>query len=223
MILAAIGAVAVFIAVVGYVSSVRNQYGRTTTVLVLNSDTTAYQSIPQQALTKKEVPAQFVTGDQLTNPAQVVGKVAATNITHGSYLSTGMLMDAPQTTTDQQQISIMVDAETGVAGQVHSGSTVDVYATYDSDQTKKDSCAIRVLSDVHVLQIGNLTPTQNASGGSSSSVPVTFALAASDALKLSAAESFAQKVRLGLRNERQKGQSLGGNQSCVQQITRSSK
>lgn len=223
MILAAIGAVAVFIAVVGYVSNVRDQYGSTTSVLVLNSDVGAYQAISPGSVSEKEVPARFVTRDQLKKPTDLAGMVAATNIPSGSYLSSGMLMPAPQTTVDQQEISILVDAETGVAGEVHPGSTVDVYATYDSDQTKKDSCAIRVLSNVHVLNIGNLTQTQDSSGGTSDSVPVTFALQASDALKLSAAESFAQKVRLGLRNPQTKGQSLGGNESCVQQITRSTK
>lgn len=224
MILAAIGAVAVFFAVVGYVSNVRDQYGSTTTVLVLNSDVAAYQAISPGSVTEKEVPAQFVTHDQLKKPTDLTGMVAATNIPSGSYLSSGMLMQAPQTTVDQQEISILVDAETGVAGEVHPGSTVDVYATYDSDQTKGDSCALRVLSNVHVLNIGNLTQTQDSSGGGTSdSVPVTFALQASDALKLSAAESFAQKVRLGLRNPETKGQSLGGDKSCVEQITRSTK
>lgn len=223
MILAAIGAVAVFFAVVGYVSNVKNQYGSTTTVFEIETEVGAYQPIPQNGLKQVEMPTRFVTKDQVTDRSQLIGKVAATNIQSGSYVSTSMLMDAPRTTVGQQQISILVDAETGVAGQVHPGSTVDLYATYDSDQTKGDACAIRVLSNVHVLDIGNLTPTKDATGGSSSSVPVTFALPAEDALKLSAAESFAQKVRLGLRHPGDNHQSLGSDKSCVQQITRSTK
>lgn len=223
MILAAIGAVAVFFAVVGYVSNIRDQYGSTTTVLEIDSEVAAYQPIPPNGLKQVEMPTRFVTKDQVTDRSQLIGKVAATDIQSGSYLSNSMLMAAPKTTVGQQQISIMVDAETGVAGQVHPGSTVDLYATYDSDQTKGDSCAVRVLSDVHVLDIGNLTPTKDDTGGTSDSVPVTFALPAEDALKLSAAESFAQKVRLGLRHPGDNQHSLGGDKSCVQQITRSTK
>lgn len=223
MILAAIGAVAVFFAVVGYVSDVKTQYGDTQTVLVLNTEVNAYSPIPPTGVKKVTVPTRFVSNTQLTKPTDVLNKVAAAPLPKGAYLSQGMLMDKPATKTGEQQISIMVDAETGVAGQVHSGANVDVYATYDSDQTKKDACAVRVLSDVPVLQIGNLTPTKDSSGGTTDSVPVTFALPAASALKLSAAESFAQKVRLALRNPGDEGPSLGGNESCVQQITRSTK
>lgn len=223
MILAAIGAVAVFFAVVGYVTDVKDQYGSTTTVLKLTTEVNPFQAVPTNGVQEVEMPTRFVTKDQLVSRSQLFHKVAAAPLPPGSYLSSGMLIDQPDTQRGQQKISIMVDAETGVAGQVHPGSTVDVYATYDADQTKKDACAIRVLSDVHVLDIGNLTPTKDASGGSTDSVPVTFALQASDALKLSAAESFAQKVRLGLRNPSDTGQSIGGDESCVQQITRSTK
>ena len=228
MVLAAIGAVAVFIAVVGYVSDVRNQYGATQTVLKINTEVNAYQAIPQSGVQEVQVPTRYAADAQhnplfLTNRSQLDGKVAAAPIAKGEYLSAGMLMDKPATKPGEQQISIMVDAETGVAGQVHSGSHVDVYATYDSDQTRKDSCAIRVLTDVPVLEIGNLTPTKDAAGGTTDSVPVTFALNAASALKLSAAESFAQKVRLALRNPGDDSTSTGGNESCIQQITRSTK
>lgn len=223
MILAAIGAVAVFFAVVGYVSDVKTQYGETQPVLVLNSDIDAYSPIPPNGVKEVQVPSRYVSKTQLTRRSDLLNKVAAAPIPRGAYLSQGMLMDKPATKTGEQQISIMVDAETGVAGQVHSGAHVDVYATYDSDQTKKDACAIRVLSDVPVLEIGNLTPTKDNSGGTTDSVPVTFALPAASTLKLSAAESFAQKVRLALRNPGDTGQSLGDNESCVQQITRSTK
>lgn len=221
MVLAAIGAVAVFIAVVGYVSDVRNQYGATQTVLQLNTEVNAYEPIPLAGVKKVDVPARFVSNTQLTNTADLMNKVAAAPLPKGAYLSQGMLTDKPDIAEGQQEMAIMIDAETGVAGQVHSGSHVDVYATYDSDQTRKDSCAIRVLANVPVIQIGNLTPTKDEQGGTSESVPVTFALSASDTLKLSAAESFAQKVRLALRRPDDHSTSASGNESCIQQITRS--
>ncbi|MBO0843740.1 MAG: Flp pilus assembly protein CpaB, partial [Nocardioides sp.] len=213
----------VFIAVVGYVSNVRNQYGATRTVLKLNSDVDAFEPISPASVEKAQVPARYVSNTQLTNPDDLINKVAAAPIPAGSYLSQGMLTDKPDISTGQQEIAILIDAETGVAGQVHSGSYVDVYATYDASQTNKDSCAIRVLSNVPVISIGNLTSTSDSSGQTSSSVPVTFALSASDTLKLSAAESFAQKVRLALRKPGDHATSIGGNEACIQQITRSTK
>lgn len=228
MVLAAIGAVAVFIAVVGYVSDVRNQYGATQTVLQVTTEVNPYTPIPQNGVKEVQIPTRYAADAQkhslfLTSRSQLDHKVAAAPIPKGAYLSQGMLMDKPATQEGEQQISIMVDAETGVAGQVHSGSHVDVYATYDSDQTRSDSCALRILSNVPVLEIGNLTPTKDASGGTTNSVPVTFALNAASTLKLSAAESFAQKVRLALRNPGDDSTSSGGNKSCIKQITRSSK
>ena len=226
MVLAAIGAVAVFIAVVGYVSDVRSQYGATQTVLKINTEVSAFQPIPQSGVQEVQVPTRYAADAQhnplfLTSRSQLDGKVAAAPIAKGEYLSQGMLMDKPDISKGQQEIAIMIDAETGVAGQVHSGSRVDLYATYDAGQTRKDSCAIRVLTDVPVLQIGNLTPTKDNQGVTSSSVPVTFALSPSDTLKLSAAESFAQKVRLALRTPGDHNPSTGGDKSCIQEITRS--
>lgn len=116
----------------------------------------------------------------------------------------------------------MIDAETGVAGKVHVGSQVDVYATYDSNQTNKDACAIRVLANVRVLQIGLQTKAQDNKGQAESSVPITFTLSAADVLKLTAAESFAQKVRLALRPPGQ-SEATGGDRWCVGQTARSSK
>lgn len=225
MILAAIGAVAVFIAVVGYVADVRSQYGATTAVVQTAADIPAYEPIPQNGIRRVDIPTRFVSRTQVRwdQHDQLLNKVAAAPIANGSYLDQGMLTDKPDITTGQQEIAIMIDAETGVAGQVHSGSHVDVYATYDAGQTRKDSCAIRVLTDVPVLQVGNLTPTKDAQGATAASVPVTFALSAADTLKLSAAESFAQKVRLALRKPGDHNPSTGGDESCIQEITRSAR
>jgi len=147
----------------------------------------------------------------ITDPQDLTGKVAATDLAQGSYLQKGMLIDVPTLLPGQREIAILIDAETGVAGKVHAGMLVDIYATYQEQQLRNQrDCAVRVISQARVIQVGqtqdaqrsNQAPTRQAGNDATKSVPITFALSSQDSLKLTYAESFATKVRLALIGSR---------------------
>lgn len=201
MILAALGAVAVFVSIIGYVGSVRAEVGVKTDVLRLKRPIAAFTQITGDDLDRIQVPKKWSPDTMVTDLAQLDGKVAAADLAAGSYLQAGMLVPGPSLQPGQREIAIMIDAETGVAGKVHKGMTVDIYATYQRQQgNQQQSCAARIVKAARVIQIGQLTNVRDEKNNSvtESQVPITFALSAPDSLKLTREESFAQKIRLAL-------------------------
>lgn len=202
MILASIGAVAVFFAMLTYVSSVRAQVGDFKTVLQLRQDVPANSRITPAMVQQHEVPKKWLGGRFLSDASQLEGKVAVTDLSKGEYLNGGMIANAPKLQSGQREIAIMIDAETGVAGKVRPGSLVDVYATFNQANQKQKQCAVRVLANARVIDVGSLTSQKKADSSGTINVdqvvPVTFALSPGDSLTLTYAESFAAKVRLAL-------------------------
>ncbi|MFG2085561.1 MULTISPECIES: Flp pilus assembly protein CpaB [unclassified Spirillospora] len=201
MILAALGAVAVFVSIIGYVGSVRAEVGVKTDVLKLKRPIEAFTPITGDDLERIRVPKKWSPDTMVTDVAQLEGKVAAADLPAGSHLQTGMLVPGPTLQPGQREIAIMIDAETGVAGKVHEGMPVDIYATYQKqDGNKQQSCAARIVRAARVIQIGQETKVKDDrnSSATQSQVPMTFALSAADSLKLTREESFANKIRLAL-------------------------
>lgn len=198
MIFAALGAVVVFVAVLSYVGQVRAQVGEMRSVLQLTEDVPANTTITGDMVRQVEAPAKWTPDTILGSAGALQGKVAATDLSQGAYLQRGMLVRAPALQQNQREIAIMIDAETGVAGKVEPGSVVDIYAAFDGNQ-EDSSCAVRVLSSVRVINVGELTAQQDTSGGQAQQnevVPITFGLSAEQSLELTYAESFADTVRL---------------------------
>ncbi|MFC0037866.1 Flp pilus assembly protein CpaB [Actinomadura rayongensis] len=201
MILAGIGSIVVFVSVVGYVGDVRAEVGVKTEVLQLRQAVPAYTEVRPEMLQRVRVPRKWTPRTMVGDPAQLKGKVAAADLPAGSYLQQGMLVPAPDLQPGQREIAIMIDAETGVAGKVQEGMLVDIYATYQTtDGAKQTSCAARIVKSAKVIHIGGVTTQRDDKNAqqTDSVVPITFALSASDSLKLTREESFADKIRLAL-------------------------
>ena len=201
LILAAVGAIVVFVSVVGYVGSVRAEVRDKIAVLQLTKPVPAYTQVDESSVKRVQVSAQGMPKEALVTDLQdLAGKVAATDVPPGAILERGMFVNAPTLQPGQREIAIMIDAETGVAGKVQPGMLVDIYASFQQQngQTQK-SCAVRVISRARVINVGQLQSQRGQNPNDISEVvPVTFALTAQDSLKLTYAESFAAKVRLAL-------------------------
>ncbi|WP_159945664.1 MULTISPECIES: Flp pilus assembly protein CpaB [unclassified Nocardiopsis] len=203
MAVAVIGAVAVFASVFTYLSGQQERLGEFATVLRLTEDVDAYQPIGQDSVEQVQVPSMYFDpevflGDlsEVETPADQE-LVAASHLEAGVYLQRGMVQPQPTLTTGEREIAIMVDAETGVAGKVRRGSFVDIYGTFlPSDHG--EACAVRILTEVEVLDIGELRSQESEAGGLSGVVPVTFRLEPEAALQLAYAEDFSTKLRLAL-------------------------
>ncbi|MBR8743351.1 Flp pilus assembly protein CpaB [Nocardiopsis sp. MG754419] len=203
MVVAAVGAVAVFASVLTYLNSQEERLGRFATVLRLVEDVEAYQPIGQDSVESVEVPSMyfdpevFITDlSEVETPADQQ-LVASSHLESGVFLQQGMVQPQPTLTEGEREIAIMVNAETGVAGKVRRGSVVDIYGTFQA-RDHGESCATRVITEVEVLDIGELRSQETESGGVAGVVPVTFRLDPDSALQLAYAEEFSTKLRLAL-------------------------
>jgi pilus assembly protein CpaB len=203
--IAAVGLIGVFLLIASYVADVSKQVGPKLDVLELTSPAVPYQPITASQLGEVSVPAKWAPHNALRNPAQAAGLVASVALPAGTELQQGMLTPPPALESGQREIAILVDAETGVAGQVTPGAFVDIVATFGSHQSADSKTSARVIvPDAQVLNVGTPTVAGGTASGSSQAinarqvVPVTLALSPADVLKVSYAESFAQQVRLSI-------------------------
>lgn len=199
-----LGAIVTFIAVFNYVQSVSSQVGPKTTVLELSKDVNELQGVTAADVTATQVPERWAPKNAVHDLSEVQGKVTASSYSKGAVLQTSMLQDPPQLTEGYREVTIMVDAETGVAGKVASGSRVDVVSTLQDPNNKQQTAQV-IIQNALVTDVGVATKVEDESDSGdfkeSEAVPVTFALTPDESLKLAYAESFSKKVRLMLRRE----------------------
>lgn len=202
MVIAVIGALAVFVTVAQYVAEVNAQLGPMRTVLAVGRNIPAYAPIAPDALVEQEIPERWAPPLAFTDPLELAGFVASTQIPRGSILSPGMLVPAPTIEPGQREIAILIDAETGVAGRVGPGDRVDIVASFPGTETTPPYSAI-VVQGARVIARGDLTEQRrtDADTGLTSGqvVPITFALSVEETLRVAYVESFAETVRLALR------------------------
>ena len=199
-----LGAIVTFIAVFNYVQSVSSQVGPKTTVLELSKDVNELQGVTAADVTATQVPERWAPKNAVHDLSEVQGKVTASSYSKGAVLQTSMLQDPPQLTEGYREVTIMVDAETGVAGKVASGSRVDVVSTVQDPNNKQQTAQV-IIQNALITDVGVATKVEDESDSGdfkeSEAVPVTFALTPDESLKLAYAESFSKKVRLMLRRE----------------------
>lgn len=203
-------AAAAFFGVLTVVNDVDSKVGSETTAYELNQDVAAYQALSPGQFTKVSMPRRWLPSTAVTSLAAVSGKIAAAALAKGSLLQTDMVSARPQLAAGQEEIAIMVDAETGVAGTVQPGDQVDIFATFGGNGTSGASTGSGgtpqsriIVTGARVLDIGKITQaSQTSDQGDARStgrqVPVTFALDTEDAQRVAYAESFATRVRLAL-------------------------
>jgi pilus assembly protein CpaB len=207
---AAVGAILVFTAISSYVDDVRKDVDPKTTVLVLTRSVPELQPIPLDAVREKSVPVKWAGRQALRDPSELGSLVPSTPLQAGVELQAGMLIEPPSLEPGQQEISILINADTGVAGKLQPGDTVDVLATFPADERNRSPASARtIIRRARVVTVG--LPRSAAKPGSSNAqdttpapneqevlVPVTFALRPPLALRLTYAETFASEIRLSL-------------------------
>lgn len=202
MILAFIGAIVVFMSVLGYVAQVESTVAsmkETWPVFQLKANVKAKQPITEAQLEQVQLPRRYVTNAFIRDISEINQKVAAADLPAGAYLERGMMVDNPYLRPNQREIAILIDAETGVAGKVRPGDKVDIYATFQDQAAGggQRSCALRVVANAPVIQVGQ-QQDQQSQADLKKVVPITFALEGKQSLDLTYYESFATKLRLAL-------------------------
>ncbi len=202
--LSVIGAIAVFLSVSGFVADVEAQVGPMRSVVRLTADVAAFQPVPPEAMEVVEMPDRWRPPLAVAGTRDVDGRVPATALPAGTLLEQGDLVEPPSIGAGERQIAILVDAETGVAGNIGVGDLVDVVATRQGLDGEVPRAEIAI-EGARILSIGvpqaaeGVDPT---TGGFATGevVPITFVLPTADVLRLAYIESFASTVRLALRS-----------------------
>jgi pilus assembly protein CpaB len=216
---AAVGAILVFSAISSYVDDVRKDVEPKTTVLVLTRSVPELQPIPLDAVREKSVPVKWAGHQALRDAAEIGSLVPNTPLEAGVELQQGMLIEPPSLEEGQQEISILINADTGVAGKLQPGDSVDVLATFPADERQHSPASARTLiRRARVVTVGlprsAARPGTNPQDGTQTAneqqvlVPVTFALRPTLALRLTYAETFASEIRLSLIRRGDEGRQL---------------
>jgi pilus assembly protein CpaB len=201
LILAGLGAAAIFFMVASYVASVQAAVGDYAPVLRLRTDIPPYKAVTADLVDEVKVPRRWLPSTAVNTKAELRGLVASTALKRGSYLEQDMLTPPPALNPGQREIAILVDAETGVAGKIRSGGLVDIYATFEGGKGVPAASKI-VVRQARIIDVGAVEritgQDEKDNFQADQVVPVTFALTVPESLALTYAESFATKVRLAL-------------------------
>lgn len=204
LVLSALCALGAFVGVLSVIRDVNSKVGPEVTAYRLTSDVAPYKELTADQFQKISMPKRWLSATAVTSLAQIRGKVAVTRLEKGSLLQTDMIVDRPELQAGQQEIAIMIDASTGVAGKIDPGSRVDIYATFKAENEKSKDESKLIVTNARVLDVGKLTaldPGQSSDERqrtATEAVPITFALDTADAQRVAYAESFAEHVRLAL-------------------------
>ncbi|MEU6395025.1 Flp pilus assembly protein CpaB [Streptomyces sp. NPDC046939] len=202
----ALCAVGAFAGVLSVIRDVNSKVGPEVAAYRLKEDVAPYKELTDDQFEKVEMPERWLSETAVKNLREVRGKIAVTQLKKGSLLQSDMVVARPELKPGQQEIAIMIDAETGVAGKIDPGAKVNIYATFKAENDKQRDRSEVIVENAEVIDVGKLTPIDQQGTGDSGSrsrrqgeaVPITFALSAGDAQRVAYAESFATHVRLAL-------------------------
>ncbi|GAA3119321.1 Flp pilus assembly protein CpaB [Streptomyces rameus] len=201
LILSALCALGAFAGVLSVVHDANSKVGPEVTAYRVRSEVKPYTALDTGQFEKIEMPKRWLSGNAVTDLRQIRGKIAVTTLRAGSLLQTDMVVDQPALQPGQQEVAIMIDAATGVAGKITPGSRVNVYATFQGKKEGDPDQSKIIVTDARVLDVGQLTalePDKDRTQQPTEAVPITFALSTIDAQRITYAESFAERVRLAL-------------------------
>ncbi|MGW2703737.1 Flp pilus assembly protein CpaB [Streptomyces sp. NPDC001340] len=201
LILSVLCALGAFAGVLSVVDDVQSKVGPEVSAYRVRSDVKPYTALNTGQFEKIKMPKRWLSGNAVTDLRQIQGKIAVTTLRAGSLLQTDMIVDQPALQPGQQEVAIMIDAATGVAGKITPGSRVNVYATFEGKKEGDPDQSKIIVTNARVLDVGQITaldPDRDKNQQPTEAVPITFALSTLDAQRVTYAESFAQRVRLAL-------------------------
>ncbi|MEU9355131.1 Flp pilus assembly protein CpaB [Streptomyces griseoloalbus] len=202
LLLSVLCALGAFAGVLSVINDVESKVGPEVTAYRLKSDVAPYTPLSRGQFEKIEMPERWLSENAVTDLREIQDKIAVTTLQAGSLLQSDMIVNQPALQPGQQEVAIMIDAATGVAGKITPGATVNVYATFEGEREGDPSQSKIIVTNAKVLDVGRLTalePDENDRGREpTDAVPITFALSTIDAQRITYAESFAQRVRLAL-------------------------
>lgn len=202
LLLSVLCAFGAFAGVLSVISDVNAKVGPEVAAYRVKADIAPYTPLTAGQFEKVTMPERWLSPSAVTDLDAIDGRIAVTRLLKGSLLQSDMTAEKPKLESGQQEIAIMIDAATGVAGKIRPGSLVNIFATFAArDNSEVDQSRI-IVAGARVIDVGELTPLDRRNGertsGPTEAVPITFALNTADAQRVAYAESFAEHVRLAL-------------------------
>ncbi|MBC2900794.1 Flp pilus assembly protein CpaB [Streptomyces cupreus] len=202
LILSVVCALGAFAGVLSVIDDAESKVGPEVTAYRLKANVEPYKPLAAAQFEKISMPERWLSDNAVTDLREIEGKIAVTALKKGSLLQSDMIVAQPALQPGQQEVAIMIDAATGVAGKITPNSTVNVYATFEGAREGDPAQSKIIVTNAKVLDVGDLTPLEPDADDRdrqlTKAVPITFALSTLDAQRLTYAESFAQRVRLAL-------------------------
>ncbi|MFD1273966.1 Flp pilus assembly protein CpaB [Streptomyces kaempferi] len=204
LVLSVLCALGAFAGVLSVIRDVNSKVGPEVSAYRLKDDIAPYKELTADQFQKISMPERWLSSTAVTDLSRIRGKIAVTKLEKGSLLQSDMIVDRPALEACQQEIAIMIDAATGVAGKIDPGARVNIYATFKAENDKQKDQSKVIVANARVIDVGRLTaldPGQSSAERSrtaTQAVPITFALDTADAQRVAYAESFATHVRLAL-------------------------
>ncbi|MEV7711602.1 SAF domain-containing protein, partial [Streptomyces sp. NPDC088270] len=130
LLLSVLCAFGAFAGVLSVISDVNSKVGPEVSAYQLRSDVAPYTALSSGQFEKISMPKRWLSHNAVTDLSEVNGKIAVTQLRKGSLLQSDMMQRRPELQPGEQEIAIMIDAATGVAGKITPGATVNNYATY---------------------------------------------------------------------------------------------
>ncbi|MFY1677036.1 Flp pilus assembly protein CpaB [Streptomyces sp. WMMC905] len=200
--LSVVCALAAFGGVLSVVDDVESKVGPEVNAYRVKQDVSPYAELNADQFERFAIPERWLSPNAVTDLAEIRGRIAVTTLKVGSVLQSDMLVERPALRPGEQEVAIMVDAATGVAGKITPGAAVNVYATFAGEGEGEPDQSKIIVTGARVLDIGEITaldPDRSSRERAPvDGVPVTFALSTLDAQRVTYAESFAQRVRFAL-------------------------
>ncbi|MFB7513737.1 Flp pilus assembly protein CpaB [Streptomyces sp. NPDC056144] len=201
LLLSVLCALGAFAGVLTVVSDVNSKVGPEVTAYRVSENVAPYAPLKADQFEKITMPKRWLSSTAVTDLRQIEGRIAVTTLRAGSLLQADMIVDRPELKPGEQEIAIMIDAATGVAGKITPGASVNIYATFAGEKKGDPSQSRLIVAGARVLSIGKLTPISDSSDRASratNAVPISFALSHLDTQRVTYADSFAEHVRLAL-------------------------
>jgi pilus assembly protein CpaB len=199
-VLLAVGALA---GVVAVINDVESKVGPEATAYELSEDVDPYQELSADQLREVSIPERYIPDSAVTDLAEIEDQVAVGPLREGSLLQADMLADRPELAPGQQEIAVMIDASTGVAGKIYPGALINMYGAFQvtdrtGEQEEEYELVQLMINNAEVIEVGDLTEVEDDDSNTSEAVPITFALNNEAAQRVTFAEAFAEEVRLAL-------------------------
>ncbi|CAL9526848.1 hypothetical protein SUDANB120_03958 [Streptomyces sp. enrichment culture] len=200
LLLSVLCALAAFGGVLVVIGDVNSKVGAEVTAYRAKADIAPYSPLSAAQFEEVSIPRRWLSETAVDDLGALKDKIALTTLRKGSLLQTDMFVDKPQLQPGEQEIAIMIDAATGVAGKIYSGAKVNIIATFKGAKEGDPSRSVIIVANARVLNVGKLTPLDKDADrrGPAEAVPITFALNTKDTQRVAYAESFAEHVRLAL-------------------------